>query len=82
MERYALFLQQEVLLPSSSPGQAALVVGAGGVAYHLGDLLLPELRAVAGPGKAVPGRALAALLAPFGLALQQAGDQPSVNRIK
>ncbi len=72
--RYADFLQHEVLLPADH-------VSAAGLAFHVGDLLVSELRAVAA-GAPVPGAALAALLAPFAAALQKAPDQAALGRTR
>lgn len=73
MSRYTAYLQSQVVLPSDT-------VPAVGLAYHLNDLLLDELRGAA-DGQPVPAEALAALLAPFAAALA-AGEQAMLNRIR
>ncbi|KAG2444481.1 hypothetical protein HXX76_001231 [Chlamydomonas incerta] len=70
--RYTAYLQAQVVLPDDT-------VPAVGLAYHLNDVLLDELRGAAG-GEAVPAAALEALLAPFAAALA-AGEQAMLNRI-
>ncbi|KXZ48718.1 hypothetical protein GPECTOR_25g300 [Gonium pectorale] len=72
LQRYTSFLRDHVVLPADT-------LSAAGLAYHVGDILLDELRAVA-DGRAVPGPALAALLSPFAAALA-GGDQAVLNRI-
>eukprot|EP00198_Chlamydomonas_reinhardtii_P000161 XP_001689496.1 predicted protein [Chlamydomonas reinhardtii] len=72
VSRYTAYLQSQVVLPSDT-------VPAVGLAYHLNDLLLDELRGAA-DGQPVPAEALAALLAPFAAALA-AGEQAMLNRI-
>lgn len=72
--RYTDFLQQEVLLPADH-------VSAAGLAFHVGDLLVSELRSVTG-GTPLPAAALATLLAPFAVALQKAADQAALVRTR
>ncbi|KAG2493648.1 hypothetical protein HYH03_008165 [Edaphochlamys debaryana] len=72
VQRYADHLRAHVLLPDDT-------LSAAGLGYHVADLLLEELRGVA-DGKEVPGRALGALLLPFGAALQ-VGEQVVLTRI-
>lgn len=79
MQRVADFWREEVLLPSDR-------VAAAGVAYHLADLLLPELsRCVSegGPRGAVPDDAtLRSLLEPFAAALAAADTPAMVYRLR
>eukprot|EP00887_Chlorella_sp_A99_P001477 scaffold8.g1477.t1 len=76
---FAAFWQREVLCPADG-------AAAAGVAYHLADTLLPELRAVvaAGGGRDAPppAAALAALLEPFCAALAGARDPGMVYRLQ
>lgn len=75
MERYTALLHHHLLLPSDT-------VSAAGVAYHVSDLLVGELRgAVGDKGGPVPGAALEALLLPFVEALR-VGEQVALHRIR
>lgn len=71
---YATFIQNHILLPSDT-------LRATGVAYHMSDLFVHELKAVAGDDP-VPADALHALLSPFCATLARAGEQATINRVK
>lgn len=73
MARYTTFFREHILQPTDN-------LAAVGLAYHLADLVLPELRAVAGD-KRLPERAVLALLEPFMAALQ-AVETPMAMRIR
>lgn len=79
MSRAAAFWLDEVLLPSDT-------LAAAGVAYHLADLLLPELGkcvAEGGPRAAAPDDAtLRRLLDPFAAALAATSNPAMVHRLK
>ncbi len=75
MERYTSLLHHRLLLPSDT-------LSAAGVAYHVSDLLVGELRgAVGDKGGPVPGAALEALLLPFVEALR-VGEEVALHRIR
>jgi hypothetical protein len=75
-QQYASFLRDTVLLPQPGAANRAL-----GVAYHLSDVFVPELVKVAAESPC-PGDSLLVLVEPFGLALQQAGEQATIDRIR
>ncbi len=79
VSRAADFWLSEVLVPSDT-------LVAAGVAYHLADLLLPELGkcvAEGGPRAAAPDDAtLRRLLEPFGAALAATSNPAMVHRLK
>lgn len=72
VQRYAGFILQRVVTPGDT-------LPAAGVAYHCADILLEELRAVAGE-QPIPHAVLDVLLAPFVSALSS-GEQVVLNRI-
>lgn len=79
VSRAAAFWLDEVLQPSDT-------LAAAGVAYHLADLLLPELSkcvAEGGPRAAAPDdAALRRLLEPFASALAATSNPAMVHRFK
>lgn len=79
MERAADFWRDEILLPTDG-------LAAAGLAYHLADLLLPELSgcvAEGGPRAAVPDAAtLRRLLDPFAAALAGADSPALAHRLR
>ena len=75
MERVAGFWLSHVLVPGDT-------LAAAGVAYHLADLLLPELGRVAGEGGAPDAATLARLLQPFAAALAATDNPALVYRLR
>lgn len=74
IEQYSDFFRDAVLLPADE-------VCAAGLAYHLADIFMTELKALA--AESPPGaEALAALLRPFSSALQSCGHAIMLERIK
>ena len=76
VQDFAAFWRDEVLLPGDT-------LVAAGVAYHVADMVLPQLTIVVSEAAAPPpAAALAALLAPFCAALGDSGDAVLVQRLR
>lgn len=75
VERFSTFMVEQLLLPTDA-------IAALGLAYHVCDLYVEELKNSVGDSKPVPQQTLATLLQPFCTALVRAGKQALINRVR
>lgn len=76
VQAFGDFWRDEMLLPHDT-------LVAAGVAYHVADMLLPQLKIVVAEAAAPPpAAALAALFSPFCAALGDSGDPVLVRRLR
>lgn len=73
MASYTDFLKKHVLQPADT-------LPAVGLAYHIADIMLPELQAVAGE-KRLPERVILAMLDPF-IDTMKTGEQAMLHRLR